>query len=134
MSSSYWDSLSDVLPADVIAAMSKACLAAIHDDAGRADEPALLAGVRALIAEMMPRSEHNALITQMANYQRHVAQLHEEELSRRVREVQADTQVDLARLDAVRGLAHATKKTMSVASLRLALGIDEAPASPEVTP
>lgn len=132
--SSYWDPLSDVLPPDVIAAMSKACLAAIHDDAGRADEPTLLAGVRALIAEMLPRHEHDALVTQMANYQRHEAQVHQEELSRRVREVQADVQADLARLDAVRGLAYTTKKTVPVASLRLALGIDEAPASPEVTP
>lgn len=128
MSGSYWDSLSDVLPAEVIAAMSKACLAAIHDDAGRADEPALLAGVRALIAEMVPRDEHNALVTQMANFQRHEAQLHQEELSRRVQEVQAAVQADLARLDAVRGLAYTTKKTVPVARLRVALGIDEAPA------
>lgn len=132
MSGSYWQSLSDVLPAEVIDAMGKACADATHRGAGRPNEPALLAGVRALIGEMVLKREHNALVTQMANHQRYEAQLHREELSKRVREVQAGVQVDLARLDAVRGLAYTTKKTVPVASLRIALGIDEAPASPEV--
>jgi hypothetical protein len=61
MTGSYWDPLADVLPADVIAAMSRATLDAIHRGTGRPGEPDVLAGVRALIAHTAPRSEIDAV-------------------------------------------------------------------------
>jgi DNA-binding helix-hairpin-helix protein with protein kinase domain len=129
---SYWSPLADVLPVEVTTAMDKACADATHRGTGRADEPILLAGVRALLNEVVLRRDHESLVTQMANYQRHEAELHRQELARRWAEARADIQADLSRLEAVRGLVYTTKKTVPTARLREALGIDEAPASPEV--
>ncbi len=124
----YWAPLADVLPDGVITAMDKAVDDANHRSTGREGEPVLLAGVRGLLKHVVLKADHDAEITQWVVRQRSEMEDHEQKLVEVCDRVRAEVKADLERLESVRELVWTTRKTVTVADLRVALGIDH-PAS-----
>jgi hypothetical protein len=119
--SGYFDPLLDVLPQEVVDAMHRACASATHHGTGRDGEPALIAGVRALVQQAVVRAEHDREIQRLVQVQRADAAAWAEQLRQRVDEAGKQCQEERLRLDRVRALVDFRRKTVRVEDLQEAL-------------
>lgn len=121
MMAGYFDQLGDVVPEETLRAMEMACQRATHEDAGRSGEPAVLAGVRALLERFVSREQHAEEIGRLVRIQRSDFTASQEHLARRVEEVRADARDGIRRLERVRSLVDHRRKTLPMESLVRAL-------------
>lgn len=121
MGGSYWAPLADVLPADVIHAMSQATQPGKPDRPG---ETGIHTAVRALIAHTVPRTIHDARIDQVVRHQRATAETGQQQAREAYERGTATAAADSQALARVRALVDRGRKTLRMTDLIAALDTD----------
>lgn len=140
---SYWRPLIGGAPEEALLAMSEATLCAIHHrDSSQSDEPALLAGVRALIGyyesrDVVPREEAEARIRNAFNdYMRERTKLEQtatENALKAYGDRLREAQMRLANVQALLWKTRRGRKTMLADDVRVAIEWNLGEPIPEVT-
>jgi hypothetical protein len=121
MGGSYWEPLSDVLPADVLNAMSRATQPGSADRYG---ETGIHTAVRALIAHTVPRAEHDSRIAELVKQQRSTFEAGQRAAREAYDRAILVSRTDREALDRVRALVDRHQKTLPMADLIAALNSD----------
>jgi hypothetical protein len=139
---SYWRPLASMLPEEALLAMNEATLCAIHHRGSDThDEPALLAGVRALIGyyesrDVVPREEMNGRLTRAFNdFMRERAELErtaKTDAEKRFGSGLREAQTRVANVQALVSQAHG-RKTMRTEEVRAAIEWRTGEPLPEAT-
>jgi hypothetical protein len=121
MGGSYWAPLSDVLPADVVDAMSRATQPGKPDRPG---ETGIHTAVRALITHTVPRVEHDARLAEVVRQQRATFETGQQAAREAYERGLAEARADREALARVWALVDRNRKTLQMADLIAALDPD----------